>query len=142
MPFGGDSFEHYRRGQRMRQLEHELRSRLNSANEEIVRRIQDDEAIEELERRVADEMREFFRFSTRLAAKTLAELQRRQSEEIESKLEQEIEGFFEETKARAMSVIAQVKKGSPEARAALVSLLAEPVQQVTGADLATRPSGN
>ena len=137
MPFGGDSFDHFRRGRQIRQFETEIRERLNAANDEIVRRIQNEEESEELQHKVVDEMREFFRFSTKLAAQVLADMQRRRAEEIETKLDAEIEMFFEETKNHAMRVLADIKQGHLLARDELINVLERPVKQVAGAALAS-----
>lgn len=131
--FGGDGFDHFKRGRKLRQLETDIRARLLSANEEIVKKIATEEAQGELERRVVDEMREFFRYSTRLAAQVLAEIQQQRAEEIEGKLDAEIEGFFEETKERALRVLADIKSGQPDARAQLQTVLEEPVRHATQA---------
>jgi hypothetical protein len=134
--FGGDGFDHFKRGKKIRQFETDVRTRLQSTNDEILKKIATEEAEGELERRVVDEMREFFRFSTRLAAQVLAEIQQRRADEIEVKLDAEIEGFFEETKERAMRVLADIKNGDPQARQQLTSVLRQPVRQVTHAAFA------
>jgi hypothetical protein len=139
MPFGGDSFDHFRRGRQIRQFETEIRERLNAANDEIVRRIQNEEESEELQHKVVDEMREFFRFSTKLAAQVLADIQRQRAEEIETRLDAEIELFFEETKNHAMKVLAEIKQGHLLARDELINVLEKPVKQVAGAALASAP---
>jgi putative transposon-encoded protein len=139
MPFGGDSFDHFRRGRQVRQFETAIRDRLNAANDEICKRIQSEEETEELQRKVVDEMREFFRYSTKLAAQVLADMQSRRAEEIETKLDAEIATFFEETKNHAMRVLAEIKQGHVLARNELIAVLEKPVKQVTEAAMVAVP---
>ncbi len=92
-----------------------------------MRKIEEAEELEEIERRVTIEMKEFFRESTRMAATVLSEIHKRRSDEVEAQLEQEIAGFFDDTKARALNALCGARAGDLQATSELDSILAERV---------------
>lgn len=123
MPITADSFELFRRKQQLRQLEEKLQSRAAETREEIVRRIVEADEQEEVEKKIGEQMRDFFRDSTRIAAAVFSTLHQKRTDEIEMRLEQEVAGFFDDTKAAALQVLSQLKQGSTTAPKALDSLL-------------------
>src|SRR5262245_56037249 len=123
MPITADSFELFRRKQQLRQLEEKLQSRAAETREEIVRRIVEADEQEEVEKKIGEQMRDFFRDSTRIAAAVFSTLPQKRTDEIEMRPEREVAGFLHDTKPAALQVLSQLKQGSTTAPKALDSLL-------------------
>ncbi|MBL8694866.1 MAG: hypothetical protein JNJ88_12290 [Planctomycetes bacterium] len=132
----GDSFDHFRRNRHAAKLEDCLRQRVASTRNELVKHIAAMEAAEEVEKRVTEQMRDFFRDSTRLAAQVLSAIHQRRAQEIEGRLEKEIQGFFESTRVEALRAIQEIRTGAPSAQAQLDSLFEVQVRRI--ADAAAR----
>lgn len=130
MAIAADSFELFRRKQQIRVLEENLRTRVAETRQEIVRRIVEEDAHEEVEKRVSEQMRDFFRDSTRMAAQVFSTLHQKRGDEIERRLEAEVAGFFDETTACAMRVLSQLRGGSQTAPQELDSLLHDRARRI------------
>ncbi|HKD99534.1 MAG TPA: hypothetical protein VKE69_00880 [Planctomycetota bacterium] len=137
--FGSDPFEQFKRNRKIQGFEEQLKSRVVETRQEIVRKIAAADQAEEIEQKIAQEMREFFRESTRLAASALALIQKERVDQVEMRLEMEIAGFFEETKARALVVLEKLKQGDPSAPAAFDELLQERVRSSVARAAASAP---
>jgi uncharacterized membrane protein YheB (UPF0754 family) len=137
--FGSDPFEQFRRNRKIQNFEVQLKNRVVETRQEIVRKIAAADQAEEVEQKIAQEMREFFRESTRLAASALATIQKERVDQVELRLEMEMSGFFEETKAKALAVLAKLKQGDPTAPAAFDELLQERVRSSLARAAASKP---
>lgn len=104
-----NAFDQFRRNRQVQRLEDRLRSRMEDARNEIARQIACSEAAVEIEKRVMIEMREFFTEASRLAAQVLAEIHRRRAQQLDARINEEIDTFFEETKGHAMRALDEVR---------------------------------
>ncbi|MBI3820982.1 MAG: hypothetical protein HY286_20015 [Planctomycetes bacterium] len=112
MPSDNQDFQNFRRSRDIKNLEGRLRNRMEIARDEIAKQIACSEAAEEIERRVMNEMREFFTEASRLAAQVLAEIHRRRTEALDSRIEEEIDTFFEDTKQHAMRTLDEIRRAA------------------------------
>lgn len=133
----GDPIERFRTRREQELFEHRFSVRAAETQREVLRLIEQSERNEELAKQVAMEMEDFFKDSTRLAARIFGSIEESEALLIEQQVAREMREFLVELTRKAEELareFSSLGKASPDIAHALEDLIQatkEPLERIT-----------
>lgn len=133
----GDPIESFRTRRERELFEHRFSVRAAEAQREVLRLIEHSERSEELAKQIAREMEEFFKDSTRLAARIFGSIEEKEAHLIEVQVAREMREFLVELTRKAELLAKELSatgKNTPKIENAIEDLLQstrDPLEKAT-----------
>lgn len=106
----GEPINQFRIRREQQLFEHRFLVRATEAHKGVLRLIEDQEKMEVISKQVSTEMEDFFKDSTRLAARVFGSIEEREARKIELQVSREMEEFFCQLSDRVESLISALSK--------------------------------